>query len=43
MAEGKVKVPIDEEVGFHDVPRAYAKIKTGRTKGKIVVHVSEDI
>ena len=42
MAEGKVKVPIDEAFAFDKVPEAYTRMKTGRAKGKIVVKVGED-
>lgn len=42
MAEGKIVVPIDQTFQFEDVPEAYRKLKTGRTKGKIVVRVIED-
>lgn len=37
MREGKVKAVIDEVVEFQKAPEAYTKLKTGRTKGKIVV------
>lgn len=40
MLEGKVKAVIDEQFKFEDVPEAYRKIKTHRTKGKIVVDVA---
>lgn len=43
MSEGKIQVPIDHEAPWEEVPRAYHSLKTGRTKGKIVVRVSEDI
>lgn len=39
MAEGRVKVPIDAEFPFQDVPDAYRRLKGHRTKGKIVVNV----
>ncbi|CAK7214535.1 hypothetical protein SBRCBS47491_002176 [Sporothrix bragantina] len=44
MAQGKLKVPLDGDavVPFEDVPRAYARLKTHRTRGKIVVRVAED-
>lgn len=40
MEEGKVKAVIDEVFPFEDAPGAYAKLKTGRAKGKILVKVS---
>lgn len=44
MAQGKLKVPLDGDavVPFEDVPRAYTRLKSHRTRGKIVVRVSED-
>ncbi|CAK7270978.1 putative secondary metabolism biosynthetic enzyme [Sporothrix epigloea] len=44
MAQGKLTVPLDGDtvVPFEDVPRAYTRLKTHRTIGKIVVRVSED-
>lgn len=39
VKEGKVKAVIDEEFLFERAPEAYAKLKTGRAKGKIVVKV----
>lgn len=40
MKEGKVKAVIDEEFAFENAPEAFAKLKTGRAKGKIVVRVT---
>ena len=37
MVEGKVKAVIDETFPFEKAPEAFAKQKTGRTKGKILV------
>jgi NADPH:quinone reductase-like Zn-dependent oxidoreductase len=39
MKDGKIKAVIDEVFEFEDVPRAFAKLKTGRAKGKVIVHV----
>jgi NADPH:quinone reductase-like Zn-dependent oxidoreductase len=39
VAEGKVRPVVDEMFAFEDAPKAYRKLKTGRTKGKIVVRV----
>lgn len=41
IKEGKVKVVIDEMFSFEDAPAAYAKLKTGRAKGKIVIKVAQ--
>lgn len=40
MAEGKVRALIDEKLEWEDAPKAFEKVRGGRTKGKIVVHVS---
>ncbi|CAK7203160.1 putative secondary metabolism biosynthetic enzyme [Sporothrix eucalyptigena] len=44
MVQGKLKVPLDGDapVPFTDVPRAYARLKTNRARGKIVIHVADD-
>ncbi|USP75849.1 uncharacterized protein yc1106_03123 [Curvularia clavata] len=42
MVEGKLRAVIDSTWEFGDVPKAYEKLKTGRAKGKIVVHIRED-
>jgi NADPH:quinone reductase-like Zn-dependent oxidoreductase len=39
VADGKVKPAVDEVFKFENVPKAYAKLRTGRAKGKIVVSV----
>ncbi|KAF4468372.1 glucose 1-dehydrogenase 2 [Fusarium albosuccineum] len=41
MQEAKIRIPIEAEFGFEDVPNAYRRLKTGRTRGKIIVHVSK--
>lgn len=41
MKEGKIKGVIDEVFQYEDAPKAYAKLKTGRAKGKIVVVVAK--
>ena len=41
MAEGKVKAVVDEVFPLQDASKAFEKLKLGRTKGKIVVAVSE--
>ncbi|KZM27420.1 oxidoreductase [Ascochyta rabiei] len=42
MKDGKVRAVLDEVFEWEDVPRAFEKLKTGRTKGKLVVHVKQD-
>ncbi|KAI9666903.1 MAG: hypothetical protein M1831_001408 [Alyxoria varia] len=43
MQEGKVKAILEpEKFGWNDVPKAYEKVKSGRTKGKIVIEVPDD-
>lgn len=41
MAEGKAKAVIDRTYGFEEVPQAYAYLREGHAKGKIIVHVGE--
>lgn len=41
VKQGKVKPVIDSIFEFDDAPKAIEKLKTGRAKGKIVVHVTE--
>ncbi|TVY33293.1 Zinc-type alcohol dehydrogenase-like protein [Lachnellula subtilissima] len=40
MAEGKVKSVIDSKFSFEEAPKAFEKLKTGRSRGKIVVDVA---
>lgn len=42
MKEGKVRAVRDEVFEWEDAPKAFEKLKTGRSKGKIVVHVKQD-
>ncbi|KAK5956710.1 hypothetical protein OHC33_002197 [Knufia fluminis] len=44
MVEGKLKTVIEDEnrFGLADIDKAFEKLKTGRTRGKIVVKVAED-
>ncbi|KZT51770.1 NAD(P)-binding protein [Calocera cornea HHB12733] len=39
IAEGKLKVPVDSVFAFEDLPKAYARIMSGRANGKVVVQV----
>jgi NADPH:quinone reductase-like Zn-dependent oxidoreductase len=39
MAEGKVRAVIDHKFEWKEAPKAYEKLRLGRTVGKIVVHV----
>lgn len=40
VAEGKVKVPVEQVFEFEDAPKAIELLKKGKCAGKIVVHVS---
>ncbi|KAK6197236.1 hypothetical protein LQW54_010806 [Pestalotiopsis sp. IQ-011] len=40
LQEGKVKAVVEETFDFQNAPKAIEKIKTGRTRGNIVVQVS---
>lgn len=42
VKEKKTKVVFDQVFEYEDVPKAYEKLKTGRAKGKIVVHVTKE-
>lgn len=37
IAAGKIKVVVDEVFEFEDAPKAYEKLRTGRSRGKIIV------
>jgi alkaline phosphatase D len=41
LKEGKVRAVLDEVFEWEDAPRAFEKLKTGRSKGKIVIHVKQ--
>ena len=41
MAERKIKAVIDKTYAFEEVPQAYAYLREGHAKGKIVVHVGK--
>jgi NADPH:quinone reductase-like Zn-dependent oxidoreductase len=40
MSEGKIKAVIEEEFPLEGVSEAFARLKTGRTRGKLVVRVA---
>lgn len=42
MGEKRVKAVIDQAFEFEDVPKAYEKLRTGRARGKILVHVGKN-
>ncbi|KAL5113396.1 hypothetical protein ACEQ8H_008719 [Pleosporales sp. CAS-2024a] len=42
LDEGKIKPVVDEVFEWEDAPKAYAKQKLGRVKGKIVIKVPQD-
>lgn len=42
MQEGKVKAVLDGVFEWEDAKKAYEKMKTGRTRGKIVIKVLQD-
>ncbi|EPE09123.1 zinc alcohol dehydrogenase [Ophiostoma piceae UAMH 11346] len=41
MVQGKLDVPIDEVYSFEDAPKAYTKLKTLRTRGKVIVRIAD--
>ncbi|KAL4920836.1 hypothetical protein BDW62DRAFT_164760 [Aspergillus aurantiobrunneus] len=41
LAEKKIRIVVDEVFGFEGVVEAYRKLGSGRTRGKIIVHVGE--
>ena len=44
MQEGKVRAVVDEVFGMEDKGpvKAFEKVRTGRTKGKVVVKIAEE-
>jgi len=42
LKEGKLRKVIDSTYEFDDAPEAYIRLKTGRARGKIVVHVKKN-
>lgn len=40
MVQGKLKAVIESTYEYTDVPKAFEHLKTGRAKGKIIVHVT---
>ncbi|KAF2716519.1 NAD(P)-binding protein [Polychaeton citri CBS 116435] len=41
MGEGKVKVVIEQELDLSEVGKGYERLKSGRTRGKVVIKVSD--
>ncbi|KAE8389222.1 hypothetical protein ETB97_010753 [Aspergillus alliaceus] len=41
IQQGKVRVVLDSTYEFDDAVKAFEKLRTGRSRGKIVIHVSE--
>ncbi|GME39263.1 hypothetical protein B0J11DRAFT_534990 [Neofusicoccum parvum] len=41
VKDGKLQAVIDKTFQMEDVPQAFGKLRQGRTKGKIVIHVAE--
>jgi NADPH:quinone reductase-like Zn-dependent oxidoreductase len=41
LAEGKIQVQLDSVFEFQDAEKAFEKLRSGRARGKIVVHVSD--
>ncbi|KAL2018370.1 hypothetical protein VTK56DRAFT_905 [Thermocarpiscus australiensis] len=41
VAEKKIKVVIEEVFEFEDVPKAFEKLRKGRSAGKLVIHVAK--
>ncbi|KAB8076431.1 hypothetical protein BDV29DRAFT_88300 [Aspergillus leporis] len=41
IQQGKVRVVLDSTFEFDDTVKAFEKLRTGRSRGKIVIHVSE--
>jgi len=39
LAEGKLKTVVEEEFGLEEAGKAFARVKTGRARGKVVVRV----
>ena len=42
LKEGKIKTLVDQEFELDQAGEAFAKLKTGRTRGKIIVKVAKD-
>lgn len=40
MEQGKVKAVIEEEYSLEDAGKAFARLKSGRVRGKLVVNVA---
>ncbi|KAE8376956.1 hypothetical protein BDV26DRAFT_264588 [Aspergillus bertholletiae] len=43
IREGKIRVELDTVYEFEDTVRAFEKLRSGRTRGKIVIHVTDGL
>jgi len=41
LAEGKIQIQLDSVYELHDTEKAFQKLRSGRARGKIIVHVSD--
>lgn len=41
IRDEKIKVLVDSTYEYTDADKAFERLKTGRVKGKVVIHVSE--
>ncbi|CAG8360455.1 unnamed protein product [Penicillium salamii] len=41
VSEGKIQIQLDSVFEFHETPKAFERLRSGRARGKIVVHVSD--
>ena len=42
IAEGKIKLIVDHKYPFEEVPEAFARLKTSRANGKILIDVASE-
>ncbi|KAJ5329666.1 hypothetical protein N7452_010056 [Penicillium brevicompactum] len=41
LSQGKIQVQIDSVFEFHETPKAFEKLRSGRTRGKLIVHIGD--
>ncbi|CAG7950775.1 unnamed protein product [Penicillium olsonii] len=41
VSEGKIQIQLDSVFEFHEAQKAFERLRSGRARGKIVVHVSD--